>query len=174
MTFDFGSLNWLKSCRTSKLRQLNRWGHGSHVIYHMENPPPCELTDTTENTTFPHTTYAGGNNNSEYVQAEFLPLTPNGFHSPCKREWVRKIRSSTRNSQKNNFGKSSLCKVYFKKQFSNTYLCQSVDMALVSGTNVAEDLNSHHSLQHHKHAKLSAKWSINLLSPTKNKSSYNI
>ena len=61
-------------------------------------PPPCELTDTTENITFPHTMYAGGNNNSEYVQAEFLPLTPNGFHSPCKREWVRKIRSSTRNS----------------------------------------------------------------------------
>ena len=67
-------------------------------LSHGEPPPPCEPTDTTENTTFPHTTYAGGNNNSEYVQAEFLPLTPNGFHSPCKREWVRKIRSSTRNS----------------------------------------------------------------------------
>ena len=47
---------------TSFNRLRGGWrGEGSYVTYHMEtSPTPGEETDTTENVTFPQTTYVGG------------------------------------------------------------------------------------------------------------------
>ena len=58
------------------------------VLWEGDGVPPfpsLEQPHTSENITSCRTTYAGGkkNNTSEKVQADFLPLTPYGFHSPC-------------------------------------------------------------------------------------------